>query len=706
MIFRNLVVSKMAGVVIGLMGSWQILTAPAKAQAVSPLKPVRSFQRSAEIYNLSMAATSGPKRGEEIYYFKCWMCHNNYTIKAGTPAPSLKGLFERSALITGEPVNDQTVAENIREGEGMMPAYRYALTDADIADLISYFRDKTCCYDAQEPPANPRYSAKSGSKLDFQIRNNLQGGSRGIVRSAAGNLLEGIMVQLVAKENGVRTTVYSNDQGQCEFPKLPTGLYTLRIARPLEFKPYQKDAVRIDGAIQLDAIVLDRVTKLEWLPATPEIMAQLVGADWLKNIPGTGQEKRVFTHECGFGCHSYQQVFRTRYDEHGWREIVNRMVSYRGSPLIMLFPKHGGDEESRESGGSGLRGRSGLPMSEVINILANWLGRVRGPESKDIPFDVIPGPRGKATRVIVTEYELPRLLLAPHDVCGDSKGNIWYTPHRSPYIGKLDPHTGVVTEYRIPTTPGALPGTHAVWIDQNDIVWISAVWAHQLLSFDPRTEKFTQVPAGRQGPYNTPGIGNFALTPDGFVWESAEGVVNKIDPKTGKSIKQYPLRKIRGTYDNFTSWDGNFWGGGQWPGNLVGMLDVRTGETLELETRSVLSSPAKGFFDREGNAWFGGRSGPLIKLDVKKRETKEYYPPTPYLTFYEAMTDKNGEVWAAALHGGRFERFNPRTEQWTEYVLPEPYSHDRRTWIDNSSDPVTVWYADHNGYIVRIQRVD
>jgi streptogramin lyase len=51
-------------------------------------------------------------------------------------------------------------------------------------------------------------------------------------------------------------------------------------------------------------------------------------------------------------------------------------------------------------------------------------------------------------------------------------------------------------------------------------------------------------------------------------------------------------------------------------------------------------------------------------------------------------------------------RFNPKTEQWTEYVLPEPYGLDRQSWIDDSTDPVTVWYTDHEGWIVRIQPLD
>jgi streptogramin lyase len=68
-----------------------------------------------------------------------------------------------------------------------------------------------------------------------------------------------------------------------------------------------------------------------------------------------------------------------------------------------------------------------------------------------------------------------------------------------------------------------------------------------------------------------------------------------------------------------------------------------------------------------------------------------------------AMPDKNGEVSAGELHGAGLFRINPRTDQWIEYGMPEPYAHDRRTWIDNSTDPISVWYVDYQGHIVRIQ---
>ena len=57
------------------------------------------LQRSMEIYAFQEAAPSGPARGQEIYYYRCWSCHNSYTNAAGSPAPILEGLYERATLI-------------------------------------------------------------------------------------------------------------------------------------------------------------------------------------------------------------------------------------------------------------------------------------------------------------------------------------------------------------------------------------------------------------------------------------------------------------------------------------------------------------------------------------------------------------------------------------------------------------------------------
>src|SRR5207253_3523651 len=102
-----------------------------------------------------------------------------------------------------------------------------------------------------------------------------------------------------------------------------------------EVMPYQREAVPIDGATKLEDIVLERRSETEFLPSTPDVQAQLSGGEWLWNLPGTAEEKRNFSNTCGVGCHSFQQIFRNRYDERSWRLIVERMMHYAGSPIIV-----------------------------------------------------------------------------------------------------------------------------------------------------------------------------------------------------------------------------------------------------------------------------------------------------------------------------------------------------------------------------------
>ena len=669
----------------------------AVAQTSSESSAVRDpYQRSIDHYLFRATATDGAQRGEELYFYKCWFCHSALAERA----PVLEDLFDRPG------VSDHSVAEKIRQGGPGMPAYGHTLNDADVADLLSYLGSEKCCWEGEEPPPQPRYRAGSQppgpASRGGQV---LRGGARGAVSVTGGGPVEGVGVQLIAAETAIRTTVYTGADGRFEFPALKSGLYTLRIPRPMEFKPYVRESVRIDGQTRLDEIALQRVSETYLLPPTPDILAQLTGSEWMLNLSGTGEEKRVFTLSCGMGCHSYQQVFRNRYDEHGWELILQRMLRSGSSTLFgSLVP------------GEATLDRAGRPMLEDEAFLAKWLARVRGPDSTHAQLQYLPRERGRSTRVVVTEYELPRELLAPHDVHGDADGNIWYSAHRSPYVGVLDPDTGIVTEHRIPdkaqATPGALPGTHRVWIDNEGLVWFSEGWASRLTALDPRSgqvvHRFDQRTPEGQGVFQA----NFAMDAEGDAYTTrgqrgGARVVAKTDGETGEVVQQFPLRTLATyNYDNIVTPDGRYWAGGAYIGNRIGWLDTRTGEIWEADTPTKQSNPARGGFDLHGNGWLGGRGGMLIKIDPKARRLTEYPPPIPYDTFYEVMPDKNGEIWAGGLQSGRFWRFDPATDQWTGYMMPEPYAHDRRTWIDNSTDPVTVWFVDHNGYMVRIQPLD
>src|ERR1700722_12339370 len=111
--------------------------APPKAQAASGSAKVMHtdvYQRSARLDTYKVIAESGAGRGENIYFYKCWMCHNQYA-KTG---PYLKELFKHDQLASGDPVSEDNVAKIIKEGLPGMPAFGTTLKDPDVQDLITY----------------------------------------------------------------------------------------------------------------------------------------------------------------------------------------------------------------------------------------------------------------------------------------------------------------------------------------------------------------------------------------------------------------------------------------------------------------------------------------------------------------------------------------------------------------------------------------
>src|SRR5690242_10397990 len=66
------------------------------ADTPAPASYHDDLQRSYRTDHYLEVAESGADRGENIYWHKCWACHNKYQ----QAAPTLEGLFQQPALIT------------------------------------------------------------------------------------------------------------------------------------------------------------------------------------------------------------------------------------------------------------------------------------------------------------------------------------------------------------------------------------------------------------------------------------------------------------------------------------------------------------------------------------------------------------------------------------------------------------------------------
>ena len=84
------------------------------------------------------------QRGKDIFTDRCFVCHDVDSKRVPRIGPPpLEGLFKKSTLINGKPVNDANVTEMIKLGPTPnMPAFRYTLTDAEISDVVEFLKTK------------------------------------------------------------------------------------------------------------------------------------------------------------------------------------------------------------------------------------------------------------------------------------------------------------------------------------------------------------------------------------------------------------------------------------------------------------------------------------------------------------------------------------------------------------------------------------
>ena len=199
---------------------------------------------------------------------------------------------------------------------------------------------------------------------------------------------------------------------------------------------------------------------------------------------------------------------------------------------------------------------------------------------------VQPRPMGRQTKVIITEYELPRLDISGHDTGGDAQGRVWYSTHRSSYVGRLNPANGHVEEFHVPLPPqaNALPGTHWIFVDPKGRSGARRTGRTTSGRSMPKTEGLQARAVERAG------AGQLA---DGRQLR-ARRRRQHLAPPRGRGLPHQRRRrhkmeaiktkKFASTYGSAMSWDHRYFGGGAWPKDGVVVYDRKTGELFEADT--------------------------------------------------------------------------------------------------------------------------
>src|SRR5262245_12942392 len=95
----------------------------------------------------------------------------------------------------------------------------------------------------------------------------------------------------------------------------------------------------------------------------------------------------------------------------------------------------------------------------------------------------------------------------------------------------------------------------------------------------------------------------------------------------------------------------------------------------------------KGEVDSQGNVWFALQKGNgLLKIDVKTMKMTTHTPPTEATGIYAATVDRNKDlVWYCTQWTHQVGRFDPKTETWVEFYVPNAELDMRRCQVDQKN---------------------
>jgi virginiamycin B lyase len=541
-----------------------------------------------------------------------------------------------------------------------------------------------------------------------------QGGAAltGTVSSAQEGKMEGVLVTARHEGANFDVTVVSDAQGRYSFPRThlkDAGKYTVKI-RAVGYDLASPNSVDVtDGKAATLDLTLDKAK---------DATTQLSSAEWLASVAGTDDQKSMVQRQiesCTY-CHSLERIVKSKHTAEEFVPVISRMYRYYPDGTVASTEGRGrarfhdkeGQERADKSDSWGV-----APGVKKVDLAA-YLATINMSGGKSLPADLkmLPRPKGKATKVIITQYDMPRKDTVPHDSDVDSKGNVWYTDQSDYFVGRFDPKTATFKEWPLPkaaTRP--FGGGSDVQVDRQDRPWFT-VTSDKVPGefgmpgvFDPQTEKFEFVDLGE------PRYSQFtALAPDGSL--VLGGL--KIDTAARKIVDRFDYmndpKKPAGMhfgYEPAMDSKGN-WYITDFGGSYIVQVEAKTKKVSWLKTPTAFTEPRRGKIDSQDRYWFGEYTGDKVgMLDTKTLKFTEYDTGVKWSGPYTASTpDAKGRVYSPAGAADRVFRVDSKTGEVIAYLMPVKDFDVKQATIDPVGKKA-VWMANvRNARLIKIEPLD
>ena len=447
-----------------------------------------------------------------------------------------------------------------------------------------------------------------------------------------------------------------------------------------------------------------------------DLTSQLTDAEWLMSMPGTQDQKELIYENCVL-CHTLTPVMKSTYDVAGWKTTFQRMwhwasVSAIYKPVPSPVPQ----------------GAWRFGITEAADLQATdeeygkFLASINLSSKLKIDFDfkTLPRPRGEDTKVVITEYDLPRADAQPHDVVSDAEGIVWYTDYADGILGRLDPRTGKIEEYVNPLEKaGIAGGFHDIQLDVNGNPWLGRHEFNGFTMWDKKAREFVNwsLPEDVANPRVRTNF--LATTASGKIWikDNTDHKAILLDPvtKTFKGYDQFPAGlsfsahgvSHHNIYGMSVDSRGNEYGA-DIDGGQIAEIEMETGKTRVYPIPTPNAGPRRMHMDSQDRLWIGESFGDKISmLDTRTGKLQEWPVPIPWYGPYDVAPDKEGWVWTGGMSTDFITRFNPRSGEFRKYLMPRVGVNVRRVDVNNSGARPVFWVGEtHQARILKVEPLD
>lgn len=318
-------------------------------------------------------------------------------------------------------------------------------------------------------------------------------------------------------------------------------------------------------------------------------------------------------------------------------------------------------------------------ISSMVSLPPTRLTAVSDYLARQYPHKPEKAPRliDGDTHIVIDEWITPTLGQRTRDPIEALDGTIWWTGMWASLVGRLDPNTGDMREYALPSS--ARP--HSIVPDDDGFIWYTGNSNGTIGRLDPSDGSIQEYPTQARDPHTA------VFHPNGKLYFTSQhsNMLGRLDPTSGELIeietrkKPYGI-KVGAANDLFIAFNGT---------NAIGRMDADSLKVTYYPVPDERTRIRRLDIDSEGNVWFVNSSlGKIGKLEVATGEITQWDSPSGERSHPYSMTVIDDIIWynESGMRPDALVRFDPTTQRFQSWAMPSGVGIIRHTWKTRAGD--------------------